>query len=182
MRSSPVLDPMQFSVAERSALRLDGECVPLGLSDVPVGVPVGPADRAASLAAATGRHDLVVELRSAAWVHGALRRMPSPLSLAVDVGRTGRRKLRSPAPREVRFRPADLDRIGGVLVTTPLRTAFDLLRLAPGSEDVAATLIRHEGLTPPIAAALAQLFLRCPGKERAIERLAALPSQPALTR
>jgi hypothetical protein len=177
VRPSPVLDPMQFSVAERSALRLDGECVPLGLSDVPVGMPIGPAERAASLAAATCRYDLVVELRSAAWVHGAAVGVPSPLTLAMDVERTGRRSLHSPAPREVRFRRADLERIGGVLVTTPLRTAFDLLRLVPDEEGVAATLVRMEGLAPPIAAALAQLFLRCPGKERGIERLAALPAK-----
>ncbi len=175
MRSSPVLDPTQFSVTERSALRLDGDCVPLGLTDVPVGVPIGPDDRAASLAAATFDGALVVELRSAAWVHGAVPGLPTPLSLAVDVGRTGRRKLRSPAPREVRFRPEDLVLLGGVLVTTELRTAFDLVRLVPGSEAVAADLLRRADLTPTIAAALAQLFIPCPRKERAIEALAALP-------
>jgi hypothetical protein len=169
-----VLDPTQFSVAERSALRLDGECVPLGLSDVPVGVPIGPAERAASLAGATARYALVAELRTAAWVHGALQELATPLSLAIDVERTARRTLHSPAPREVRFRREDLQLLGGVLVTVPLRTAFDLLRLVPGTEDVATALLRPTGLTPTIAAALAQLFIRCPGKEDAIASMAAL--------
>lgn len=178
MRSSPVLDLETFSPTERSVLRLDGECVPLGLTDVPVGVPVGPAVRAASLAPATLRHDLVVELLAAAWVHGVVATPPHPLTLAVDILGTGRRKLPTPPPREVRFRAADLERLGGVLVTTPLRTAFDLVRLEPGAgtDAAAVALLRLAGRTPPIAAALAQLFIRCPNKERAIERLAALPS------
>lgn len=158
-------------------LRLDGDAVPLGLTDVPVGTPVGPVVRAASLAPATGRHDLVVELASAAWVHGAVAALPQPLHLAVAVGQGRRVALRSPGAREVRFRPSDLVRLGGVLVTTPLRTAFDLVRLEPGpaSDEVAAALLRIAGLTPGIAAGLAQLFVRCPHKQRAIDRLAALP-------
>jgi hypothetical protein len=171
-----VLDLETFPPTERSVLRLDGESLPLGLTDVPVGVPVGPAVRAASLTPATRRHDLVVELRSAGWVHGVVTTLPDPLTLAVDIVRTGRRKLPAPPPREVRFRAADLERLGGVLVTTPLRTAFDLVRLDPGadSDALASALLRLAGLAPPIAAALAQLFVRCPNKERAIERLAAL--------
>jgi hypothetical protein len=172
-----VLDLETFSPTERSVLRLDGESVPLGLTDVPVGVPVGPAVRAASLAPATMRYDLVVELGAAAWVHGGVATLPNPLTLAVDVARVGRRKLPTPPPREVRFRAGDLDRLGGVLVTSALRTAFDLVRLEPGadSDGAAVALLRLAGLAPPIAAALAQLFIRCPNKERAIERLAALP-------
>lgn len=177
MRSSPVLDLEHLSPTERSVLRLDGEIVPLGLTDVPVGVPLVPAVRAASLVPATEAHDLVLELRTAAWVHGAVEALPQPLALAVDVARVGRVKLGTPAPREVRFRAADLVRLGGVLVTTPLRTAFDLVRLEPGadSDAIASALLRGDGLTPPIAAALAHLHLPCANKERAIRRLAALP-------
>lgn len=178
MPSSPVLDLEHLSATERSVLRLDGEILPLGLTDVPVGVPLVPAVRAASLLPATGARDLVLELGAAAWVHGVLEALPDPLTLAVDIARVGRIKLPIPAPREVRYRPADLVRFGGVLVTTRLRTAFDLLRLQPGdeSEALASALIRDEGVTPPIAAALAHLHLPCANKDRAIERLAALQS------
>ncbi|GAA2753090.1 hypothetical protein [Amnibacterium kyonggiense] len=177
MPASPVLDLDLLSPAERSVLRLDGDSVPLGLTDVPLGVPVGPAVRAASLAPATARYDLVVELRGAAWVHGVVPALPDPLTLAVDLLRTGRRSMPIRPPREVRFRPDDTVRLGGVLVTTPLRTAFDLVRLEPegAGDEVATALLRLAELTPPIAAALAQLHIRCPNKERAIERLAALP-------
>lgn len=175
MRLATVLDPAEFSEAERSALRLDGECVPLGLTVVPVDVPLGPAVRAASLAAAVARHDLVVDRTTAAWVHGAVAVLPRPLTLAVDVSRARRTKLLSPAPREARFRGDDLVRLEGVLVTTPLKTAFDLLRLDDGAAHVAARLLRIADLTPTIAAALAHLQPACSHKQRGIDRLAALP-------
>ena len=179
MRLAPALDTGWFSEAERSVLRLDGEVVPLGLTVVPVDVPVVPAVRAASLAAATSRHDLVLDLRTAAWVHGALPVLPSPLSLAVDVSRSRRTKLVVPPPREARFRADDLLRLGGVLVTTPLKTAFDLLRLDehgdPAVEELAAALLRGAGLSPSVATALAHLQPGCPHKQRGIDRLAALP-------
>jgi hypothetical protein len=143
-----------------------------------VDVPDGPEARAASLAGATTRHDLVVELRSAAWVHGAVRDLSDPLSLAVDVRRSKRTKLRFPAPREAHFRADDTQRLGGVLVTSPLKTAYDLLRLDERQEveAVAARLLQVASLSPVIAAALAQLQLGAPHKQRGIDRLAALPS------
>ena len=178
MRLAPALDTAQFSEAERSALRLDGECVPLGLTVVPVDVPVVPAVRAASLSAAVAKHDLVVDLRTAAWVHGAVQQLPRPLTLAVDVSRARRTKLVAPPPREARFRADDLVRLGGVLVTTPLKTAFDLLRLDQAqdhpAEEIAAALLSDAGLSPAVAAALAHLQPGCPHKQRGIDRLAAL--------
>ena len=178
MRLAPALDTASFSEAERSVLRLDGEAVPLGLTVVPVDVPVGPAVRAASLSAAVARHDLVVDLRTAAWVHGVLPTLPRPLTLAVDVSRSRRTKLVVPPPREARFREDDLVRLGGVLVTTPLKTAFDLLRLDDDGDEsldaLAAALLREARLSPAVAAALAHLQPGCPHKQRGIDRLAAL--------
>jgi hypothetical protein len=176
VRLPAVLDPDLFSPAERAVLRLDRDCVALGLSDVPVDVPLDRTVRAASLAPAVRRHDLVVELRTAAWVHGAVPVLPQPLTLAIDVASARRTKLVSPAPREVRFRADDLERLGGVLVTAPLRTAFDLLRIGldPEAEPIAVRLLGVAGLSPAIAAALAQLQPGSPHKQRGIDRLAAL--------
>jgi hypothetical protein len=184
VRLAPALDTGLFSEAERSALRLDGECVPLGLTVIPVDVPVDATVRAASLSAAVARYDLVVDLRTAAWVHGALPSLPRSLTLAVDIDRARRTKLIRPAPREARFRADDVARLGGVLVTTPLKTAFDLLRLEDGADTaaVALLLLRGEGVEPVIAAALAQLQPGCPHKQRGIDRLAGLSDQPADTR
>ncbi|WP_375390268.1 hypothetical protein [uncultured Amnibacterium sp.] len=179
MRLAPTIDPTEFPEAERSALRLDGDCRRLGLTVVPVDVPLGPAVRAASLADAVARHDLVVELLGAAWVHGAVEHLPRPLPLALDVRTSPRTKMLLPAPREARFRSDDAPRLGGVRVTTPLKTAFDLLRLpdvpSPDASAAAAALLRIAGTPPSIAAALAQLQQQCPHKQRGIERLAALP-------
>ena len=178
MRLAPTIDPAEFAEAERSALRLDGDCLPLGLTVVPVDVPVGPAVRAASLAGAAARYDLVVEQLGAAWVHGVIDELPMPLPLALDVRTSRRTKAVQPPPREARFETADAPRLGGVRVTTPLKTAFDLLRLpdvpTPAAVTAAAALLRLEGLQPAIAAALAHLQPPCPNKQRGIERLAAL--------
>ena len=178
MRLLPALDVLEFPEAERSVLRLDGDCVPVGLTVVPVDTPVGAAIRAASLAGAVARYDLVVDLSAAAWVHGAIPEPPWPLTLAVDVRRSRRTRAVVPPPREARFRPADVERLGGVQVTTPLKTAFDVLRLPaePSPTDLltASALLGVAGLTPSVAAALAHLQQRCPHKQRGIERLAAL--------
>jgi hypothetical protein len=178
VRLLPALDTDRFAEAERSVLRLDGDCVPLGLTVVPVDVPVVPEVRAASLRPAVLRHDLVVDRRTAAWVHGVVPALPKPLTLAVDVRRTGRTRAIVPPPREAHLRPADVERLGGVLVTTPLKTAFDLLRLPASLDDATAAAARGlldvAGLTPPIAAALAHLQIACPHKQRGIARLAAL--------
>lgn len=174
VRLPDVLDAL--SPAERSVLLLDGDCVPVGLSVALADVPPSAAVRAASLAPATARHDLVVELQTAAWVHGALAALPGRLTVAVDA-RAGRRTRQAPGrPRQAWFRAEDAPRLGGVRVATPLKTAFDLLRLEPGpeSEAIAGRLLRIAGLTPALAAALAQLQPAAHHKPRAIAALAAL--------
>lgn len=182
MRLTATLDTDTFSEAERSVLRLDGDCVALGLTVVPVDVPVSAEVRAASLMPAVVRHDLVVDLLTAAWVHGAIDELPRPLTLAVDVLDGPRMKAWARRPREAHFRRDDLVRLGGVRVTTPLKTAFDLLRLeavpTPDTEAVAAALLFSARLSPTIAAAMAQLQIRCPNKQRGIDRLATLRVEP----
>lgn len=179
MRMPPVLDPDQFSTAERSVMLLDGDCGPLGLGEVPVDVPVDAVVRAASLAAAAARADLVVDTWTAAWVHGATRALPAPLTLAVDVRGSRRYRGSAGAVREAVFRLDDLVRLGGVRVTRPLKTAFDLARLEaeplPSTTRVLCGLLTLGGLSPSTAAALAHLQPPCPGKTRGIDRLGALP-------
>lgn len=182
VRLTATLDIDTFSEAERSVLRLDGDCAALGLTVVPVDVPVSAEVRAASLLPATVRHDLVVDLRTAAWVHGAVQELPRPLTLAVDVVDGPRMKVWASRPREAHFRRDDLRRMGGVRVTTPLKTAFDLLRLeavpTQETEDIARALLDAGRLSPTIAAAMAQLQIRCPNKQRGIDRLASLRASP----
>lgn len=89
----------------------DGDLVPLrGDMALPRGVAETPALRAAALAPEVARRDVVARV-AAAWVH--LGGPPPPRAVVVDGAALG---------------PRDVVRLGGVLVTSPARTAVDLLR------------------------------------------------------
>lgn len=96
-------------------LFLDGNAKP-GLVDraLLVGCAVGPALRS--------HH--VVAGASAFWVHTGQRTEQGPELMS----RSHRTVIAGVRILHARFRPADLERIGGVPVTVPARTALDLLR------------------------------------------------------
>ena len=167
-----------FSAAERSALRLDGDCFDLGLTVVSVGALVGAPVRAASLAPATARLGLVADTWTAAWVHGAWPVLPNPLTLAVDL-RDGRRtRVVAPPPREAVYAPGEVVVLDGVRVTSALKTAFDLLRLHdrddPRVERIARDLLALCELDRDAAIAAIEAAPRCNGKRDAIARVRAL--------
>ncbi|MDQ1512733.1 MAG: hypothetical protein QOC59_575, partial [Microbacteriaceae bacterium] len=70
MRLPILLDSGLFPDAELSALRLDGDCFPVGSAAVPADSAVDAAVRAAVLAREAARYGLVAADRAAAWVHG----------------------------------------------------------------------------------------------------------------
>jgi hypothetical protein len=129
----------RLSQAELSAACLDGDLVAIGDAFAPADVVESPALRAASLAGLVG-DTLAVTHLSAAWVHGALDIPPSrhTLQRAVD------RRLHHVIDRRFVYRdrvvaPADLERRGGVLVTSVGRTLADLARSpAPDHADAIA--------------------------------------------
>lgn len=176
MRLPPVVDPAEFAPAELSALRLDGDCFSLGDCLVAVDQPVDKATRAATIAA-TVRPGRVAERRTAAWVHGATWLLQRPLQCSIDRSQ-GRRTV--PAGRDVRevwFAPQDVQLLGGVTVTTPLRTAIDLARLEPDRPDLDAvirTLLSMAGATGMEAATLLHDRGPMPHKRRGVDRLARL--------
>jgi hypothetical protein len=178
VRIPVVLPESFFSPAELSALRLDGDCFALGDGTVPLDSPVDAALRAASLRSACAGHDLVVAGWSAAWVHGVLPELRRPLTLCIDVAGAPRTRALATAPREVRFEPGDLVRLGGVRVTTPLRTAVELARHEAAFEAPVAAVVQAllalAGLSPTHAAALAARAPQAPHKVRAVERLRSL--------
>jgi hypothetical protein len=147
---------------------------------------VGPAQRAASLAAAVRRHDLVLGGWTAAWVHGATERLRRPLDLQTDSS-GGARAKHTPL-RQVALGSRDVVRIGGVRVTSPFRTAADLARLEHhlGSEGSAAVvaLIAATGLTWAQAVAALAATPTATGKRRALARFRTFrdEGQPADTR
>ena len=99
---------------------------------VAVGVPDSLRLRVSALELVVPEHAVVVD-RTAAWLHGvdalprtAIHRMPS-LDVFSRAGARLRRPELASGCRDLTAR--DLDRIGGLAVTTPLRTTCDLGRL-----------------------------------------------------
>ena len=185
-RLPAVLGTDDLHLAELCAARLDGELVAVGTRWCPVDEPDLPSLRAAAVAPSRpGR--LIVERRSAAWVHGALPAPPTAAEYCVAYEDRGTSR---PDPactvRQVVIDEADVTVVGGVRCTTTLRTAFDLLRDAEAADDevarvVAVLLAADAALEERLLERIATAH-RLPHKARALARLEAASRQPSLTR
>ncbi len=172
-----VLDASALPSEELQAARLDGQVLACGGRYLTIDAPDAAEVRAAVVHG--GRSDrVIVELRSAAWVHGVLARPPAVAELCVSVTA---RTHRGPTAglREVRFEHGDLVSLGGVLVTSPLRTALDLIRNADDREHAEhrgalVALLGIAGATPRQAMELLDGRRKLPGKARALRRLESL--------
>lgn len=121
---------------ELRAAVLAGELVPVGACWASPVEPQTPSLRAAAAAWTLRDARLIAGTRTAAWIWGATSRPPAPLEAAISP----QARVHVDAGvrlREVVIDPADLVRLGsesglgrrdGIVVTTPLRTAVDLLR------------------------------------------------------
>jgi hypothetical protein len=119
----------RLSPAELSAARLDGHLVELGEAYIPADAVETRALRAGSLAGLLG-DTLAATHLSAAWIHGALHEPPARHT----VQRAVTRRLHHVIGRRLHYRDLcvdseDLERIGGILVTSPERTLADLSRV-----------------------------------------------------
>jgi hypothetical protein len=116
----------RLTLPELSSARLDGHVVELGEGYIPADLVEGPALRARMIAglvpagtAASGP--------TAAWIHGAGDTPPTPH----HVHRAVERRFR-PDPdhrlifHDTRVPASDVQLLGGVLTTTPVRTMVDL--------------------------------------------------------
>jgi len=131
----------QLSPAELSAARLDGHLVELGEAYIPADAVETQSLRAGSLRSLLG-DTLAATHLSAAWIHGALHEPPARHTVQRAVPRrlhhvVGRRLLY----RDLCVDPADLLRIGGVLVTSAERTLADLSRISDEDYAVAARMM-----------------------------------------
>jgi hypothetical protein len=130
------LEAGDLPAAELQAMRLDGELFALVDSWCPVDVVETPAVRARAVMAARSDR-LVAAGRTAAWIWGALPVLPRPLELCSDV--RARARLRPGADAVVHefvLEAGDVATLGGVPVTTPLRTLIDLARSGAADDDV----------------------------------------------
>lgn len=120
-----------FSTAELWACVLEGELTAMGAGFVPVDLPVCPELRATTLSPFCASH-ATVERQSAAWVYGVTVLEPWPHTIAVDADhRLAILRTQELLIREVKIPTRHRQRLGEVMVTTPLRTAIDLARTVP---------------------------------------------------
>lgn len=174
----------RLSGAELTAACLDGHLVALGDAYMPADAVETAALRAGSLARILG-DTLAATHLTAAWIHGVLHAPP----VRHTVQRAVSRRLHVVPDRHLVYRdlmvPAhELQRLGGVLVTTPVRTLADLARGDEGHRRAAAQLavIEPGALRPAITRLEAG---RLPGKRTALvllRELAAAARQDDVTR
>ncbi|PZQ91531.1 MAG: hypothetical protein DI534_00670 [Leifsonia xyli] len=185
MNPFPVIDGL--GEVELQATRLDGESYLLAEATIPIGVPARPATRA--VAALGTRHPRLIAARgTAAWIWGAARGLPPRGEYLVDV--EARWRPAADAGIEVVesvVRAGDVATVGGLSVTSPLRTAIDLARFRPTLEasdaETLRSLARIGGFGAADAVAAMDRGRNLSGKRSAASRLrAALAGQPELTR
>jgi hypothetical protein len=145
------LTETDLPMAELGSARLDGELFTLAGAWCPVDALDGPETRAGAIQPVAPRR-AAAERLTAAWIYG-LAPEPAEHQFCVDVSaRTHLQPGASVHLREVKLGRGDAVRVGGLLVTTPLRTAVDLARWGAGPEQradpvVIAALLARAGLT-----------------------------------
>lgn len=118
----------RLSAAELTAARLDGDVVEVGESFMPADVVESPEIRAASLRPLVA-HGLALTHESAAWVHGALPEPPTRHSVQRCTERRRNHVLDHRLHyRDLRLPPHETVHLGGMPVSSRVRTLCDLLR------------------------------------------------------
>ncbi|GAA1527064.1 hypothetical protein HD600_002665 [Microbacterium ginsengiterrae] len=180
MSSSLILHPgALLSLAELTAARIDGVLIEVGDAFMPPDLPEDAAARAASLARLLPAGHALCDA-SAAWVHGFGDSPPVRHRVQRVSSRRGRvRMSRHVIVHERRIGQHEVQTVGSVLVTTPLRTLTDLV-LSAGDDEESATRLRTVAaaagdLVPQARSAIAARS-RMPGKHAAIARLDRLTS------
>jgi hypothetical protein len=173
-----VLSASDLPLAELCAARLDGELVPLDECYCPVDAVLGVHERAEALARSVPPR-LIAERDSAAWVWGALERPPVVHHLCVDAGARVHPPPRSRlAVREVILAEGDTVSLRGISVTTPLRTATDIVRFESrfGVREArtVSALLRLTGAGVDDCARAIAARSHLPHKRRALGRLRTL--------
>lgn len=184
---SLLIDGHEFSIAELSAARLDGDVVGVGSAFAPAGALVDHRHRAAAIAADVPPAGIVVG-RSAAWLQSGFGRPPLPIEIGVS-GPATRWSRPYRNARSMRVRPEHRETVGiagaTVAVLTPVAVVLDLARVAPEAGDdalIRAVLERCGVAMDEVFDALAR-WTHLPGKREVVARLGSLSAgQPPFTR
>lgn len=178
-------DPPRFDLwpeALRSAEQIRGTLVPCGPGLRGVGWPDSPRVRLAALAPWL-IHGRIPAYLTAAWIWGAARGPGRPLRVSMPA-RTRNTESGSTQVRvqELSLTDADLSRFGPFTVTSPLRTATDLLfDSAPLSvTELVALRLLFPLIDGGAAAVHSQILAtRRPHRRRALSRLTLLAAEPS---
>lgn len=176
-RLPPVLTIADLPLAELHAIRLDGQLVMVDDGFAPIDQPPSPAQRAAAIALYCHER-LIAEQRSAAWVWGASADPPRRHELCASIGARARSSVPGRlAVREVVISDDELVHLGGIRVTSPVRTVMDLARF---QEPFDAQLVRALLAVTHLSLQACEAELRArhnlPLKKRALARLATVRS------
>ncbi|MBF4581491.1 hypothetical protein ITJ54_02275 [Curtobacterium sp. VKM Ac-2865] len=180
MPSSRLLTTDDWPEAELRAATLAGDLVEVGACWASIAEPQDAGLRAASFAWSTGDPRVIAAGRTATWIWGARSRPPLPHDACVRAGqrihRRGGERI-----REIAITAADLVHPGGVSVTTPVRTALDLLRVHgdeawSASAESVAGLIAIGAVAPQTLQHRLELLGTVPMVRQAERRLAGLLS------
>jgi hypothetical protein len=170
-----IITTSDLPAAELCAARLDGEVFMVADCFSPVDLPAQSADRAAALTAGLPSR-LIAELHSAAWVLGAIACEPADHQFcsATDA-RAKPADLHGMTVREVVISPSETIAVGGARVTSPLRTACDLVRSSDLFDDddrqIVLRLLRLGGATVDDCIEVLAARRNLPGKKLALTRL-----------
>lgn len=168
----------RLSQSELSAARIDGDVIDVGDAYIPADLVEGPAVRASSIGVLV-RPGTAACNQTAAWIHGAGDRPPA----VHHVKRCVDRRIRAITSSRVVFHDtllpaADVQNLGGVVVSSPARTMLDLAttlhrdpRVLPWMDLLAVAC----PATPEAAMSALQDLRRVPGSRMgsaALQRLA----------
>ncbi len=181
-----LLTARDLPVAELCCARLDGELVAVGEGWTPVDLPVGEAVRAEAAALLVPPR-VIAERMTAAWIFGIV---PEPTRHHFCVDARSRAHVPPSSRLQLREVNCSLDNtmvLGGLRVTTPLRTVTDLARHG-GVEgellvQVIAAVLSYGRLDPQSALQHLSLNPKAPHSalaHRRVRRAASLGALPEL--
>ena len=170
--SPRLLDRTILPIAELFALVLDGQLYRVGDAFATLDTPDTPALRASAFAAFRPGSS-IADRGTAAWIHGTRSSPPPRPQVCVDPARRCRLSAEFDAHQHA-ISEGEVVSFADVRVTTPLRTAGDLLLTLPSFDRASAQEVRHlltlaEASTDALGDKLRRS--RRAGCERAIERL-----------
>ncbi|GAA3585028.1 hypothetical protein GCM10022198_05410 [Klugiella xanthotipulae] len=174
-RLPSVITTLDMHPTELSAAVLQGELVPCGLAFLTAGTTDTPIVRAKTMSVGLSPA-ATLERFSAAWVYACTRELEIPVALCVSTRQ--RKRLSYPVPftsRQVVLAEKERLLLGGVSVTTPLRTVCDILLVEETwsvRERVTCRLITQRYLLEFDRIHAALEAGRHPRRQRALKRLA----------